>query len=37
MEVVIVKCLMIVKGVLFADISGLVDTDDYRIISLNAG
>ena len=25
------------EGVLFADISGLVDTDDYRIISLNAG
>ena len=25
------------QGVLFADISGLVDADDYRVISLNAG
>jgi hypothetical protein len=25
------------EGVLFADIAGLVDADDYRIISLNAG
>jgi hypothetical protein len=25
------------QGVLFADIAGLVDADDYRIISLNAG
>ena len=25
------------EGVLFAEISGFVDTDDYRIISINAG